>query len=205
MLGHGGIRIVALAAGVREATVSLGVSELDSGADLLGRARKPGGGRKRLADLDPGLRPALLALVEPDERGIRCRRCGGRRSRCARSRPSSPARATARARTRWRICCTRRASACRAMPRPWRGSRARTGTPSSVTLMSRPESTRTPGNRSSAWTPRRKSWSAIITMAAVSGGRRVTPSGSMTTTSPTRGWARPSRTGSTTWPRTPAG
>ena len=68
-LGHGGIRVVALAAGVREATVSLGVSELDSGAAPLGRARKPGGGRKRLADLDPGLRPALLALVEPDERG----------------------------------------------------------------------------------------------------------------------------------------
>jgi hypothetical protein len=28
-----------------------------------------GGGRKRLADLDPGLRPALLALIEPEERG----------------------------------------------------------------------------------------------------------------------------------------
>jgi transposase len=68
-LGHGGIRVVALAAGVREATVSLGVSELDAGTAPLGRARKPGGGRKRLADLDPGLRPALLALVEPDERG----------------------------------------------------------------------------------------------------------------------------------------
>jgi transposase len=68
-LGHGGIRVVARAAGVREATVSLGVDELDSGAGPLGRARKPGGGRKRLADLDPGLRPALLALVEPDERG----------------------------------------------------------------------------------------------------------------------------------------
>lgn len=34
-----------------------------------GRVRRPGGGRKRVADLDPGLRPALLALVEPDERG----------------------------------------------------------------------------------------------------------------------------------------
>jgi hypothetical protein len=68
-LGHGGIRAVARAAGVREATVSLGVDELDSGAEPLGRARRPGGGRKRLADLDPGLRPALLALVEPDTRG----------------------------------------------------------------------------------------------------------------------------------------
>jgi len=68
-LGHGGIRLVARAAGVREATVSLGVDELDSGEEPLGRVRRPGGGRKRAADLDPGLRPALLALVEPDERG----------------------------------------------------------------------------------------------------------------------------------------
>jgi DDE family transposase len=68
-LGRGGIRLVARAAGVREATVSLGVDELDSGAEPLGRARRPGGGRKRAADVDPGLRAALLALVEPDERG----------------------------------------------------------------------------------------------------------------------------------------
>jgi transposase len=68
-LGHGGIRLVVRAAGVREATVSLGVDELDSGAEPLGRARQPGGGRKRAADLDPGLRPAPLTLVEPQERG----------------------------------------------------------------------------------------------------------------------------------------
>ena len=64
-LGHGGIRLVARAAGVREATVSLGVSELEAGAEPLGRARRPGGGRKRAAEADPGLVPALLALVEP--------------------------------------------------------------------------------------------------------------------------------------------
>jgi hypothetical protein len=68
-LGHGGIRAVARAAGVREATVALGADELDAGTPPLGRTRKPGGGRKRAVDLDPGLRPALLALVEPDERG----------------------------------------------------------------------------------------------------------------------------------------
>src|SRR6266581_5789503 len=69
VLGHGGIRMVARAAEVREATVSLGASELEAGAEPLGRVRRPGGGRKRQADLDAGLRPALLALVEPDERG----------------------------------------------------------------------------------------------------------------------------------------
>src|SRR5258707_2729840 len=68
-LGHGGIRMVARAAGVREATVALGAAGLDSGEEPLGRARRPGGGRKRAADLDPGLVPALLALVGPDERG----------------------------------------------------------------------------------------------------------------------------------------
>jgi transposase len=68
-LGHGGIRVVARAAGMREGTVSDGVAELESGAEPLGRVRRAGGGRKRLSDLDPGLVPALLALVEPDERG----------------------------------------------------------------------------------------------------------------------------------------
>jgi hypothetical protein len=68
-IGHGGIGLVARAARVREATVSLGGRELDSGDAPLGRARRPGGGRKKLADLDAGLRPALLALVEQEERG----------------------------------------------------------------------------------------------------------------------------------------
>ena len=68
-IGHGGIRLVARAAGAAEVTVSEGVRELEDGGEPLGRARRPGGGRKRLADVDPGLRPALLALVEPDERG----------------------------------------------------------------------------------------------------------------------------------------
>src|SRR5439155_7854996 len=68
-LGHGGIRLVARAAAVREATVELGVTELDSGEEPLGRARRPGGGRKRVAEADPGLRPALLALVDPGTRG----------------------------------------------------------------------------------------------------------------------------------------
>jgi hypothetical protein len=45
-LGDGGIRLVAWAAGVRDATASLGVSELDSGAEPLGPGPTAGGGRK---------------------------------------------------------------------------------------------------------------------------------------------------------------
>ncbi|MFD7291568.1 ISAzo13 family transposase [Streptomyces sp. NPDC059863] len=69
VLGHGGIRAVARAAQVSETTVRKGVDELEAGGEPLGRVRRPGGGRKKAVDLDPGLRPALLALVEPDERG----------------------------------------------------------------------------------------------------------------------------------------
>jgi transposase len=71
LLGHGGVRAVAQAAGVSETTVRAGVFELEAGEDPLpdGRVRRPGGGRRAAEDLDPDLVPALLALVEPDERG----------------------------------------------------------------------------------------------------------------------------------------
>jgi len=69
VLGHGGIKVVARAAGVSETTVSRGVAELEASVPPLGRARRAGGGRKRLTDLDRELCPALLALVEPDMRG----------------------------------------------------------------------------------------------------------------------------------------
>ncbi|MFD6249915.1 ISAzo13 family transposase [Streptomyces roseolus] len=68
-LGHGGIRAVARAAGVRETTVSAGVRDLDSGEVSLGRVRRPGAGRKRVIDRNPAVREALLTLVEPDVRG----------------------------------------------------------------------------------------------------------------------------------------
>ncbi|WP_449487598.1 ISAzo13 family transposase [Streptomyces sasae] len=71
LLGHGGVRAVASAAGVSETTVRKGVFELEGGENPLpeGRVRRDGGGRKSAEELDPLLVPALLALVEPDERG----------------------------------------------------------------------------------------------------------------------------------------
>ncbi len=69
LLGHGGIKAVAEAAGVSSVTVSKGVAELESGEAPLGRTRRRGGGRKALTVVDPGLLDALLGLVEPQERG----------------------------------------------------------------------------------------------------------------------------------------
>jgi hypothetical protein len=71
LLGHGGVRAVAQVAGVSETTVRRGVFELEEGQSPFpdGRARREGGGRRSTEELDAGLVPALLALVEPDERG----------------------------------------------------------------------------------------------------------------------------------------
>src|SRR5580698_1874960 len=54
----------------RLALAAVGLAELQSGqAGPPGRVRRPGAGRKKLAETDPGLVPALLALVEDSTRG----------------------------------------------------------------------------------------------------------------------------------------
>ena len=71
-LGHGGQTLVAKATGVALSTVAAGVKELaTSGGKPLagGRVRRPGAGRKKLTEENPGLLPALDALVEPVSRG----------------------------------------------------------------------------------------------------------------------------------------
>jgi hypothetical protein len=68
-LGRGGITVVAAATGVHPDTVAKGVRELDGGVEPSGRVRAPGGGRKPATETDPGLGPALTALVDPGTRG----------------------------------------------------------------------------------------------------------------------------------------
>jgi len=68
-LGRGGITVVAQATGVHPDTVAKGVRELEGGAEPSARVRAPGGGRKPATETDPGLAPALTALVDPQTRG----------------------------------------------------------------------------------------------------------------------------------------
>ena len=68
-LGHGGIAAVAEAAGVSAGCVSRGLAELEEGAAPDGRVRRAGAGRPSAAGKDPGLRRALLSLVEDATQG----------------------------------------------------------------------------------------------------------------------------------------
>jgi hypothetical protein len=68
--GDGGISAVAKATGASWQTVADGAAELAAGDTAPpGRVRRPGGGRKRLTETDPGLAGALEALIKDAMRG----------------------------------------------------------------------------------------------------------------------------------------
>ena len=70
-LGRGGVTAAARAAGMSRPTVHKAVGELAEPPQGMTtqRSRRPGGGRKKAVDADPGLLGALDALVDPDSRG----------------------------------------------------------------------------------------------------------------------------------------
>ena len=64
------VAAVAAAAGVSRATVSAGAGELAAGTEpLAGRSRRPGAGRRKAEDAQPGLAAALDVLLEATVRG----------------------------------------------------------------------------------------------------------------------------------------
>jgi len=68
-IGYGGDSVVSAATGLARQTIRLGRAEIESDVDLIGRIRRPGGGRPCLQDTQPGLEQALERLVEPVTRG----------------------------------------------------------------------------------------------------------------------------------------
>jgi hypothetical protein len=69
-LGRGGVTAVAAATGIARSTINRGVAELKSAHNEIGRSiRRPGAGRKREAERQPGLLTALEALIEDAIRG----------------------------------------------------------------------------------------------------------------------------------------
>ena len=68
-IGYGGDALVSAATGIARETIRKGRRELEAGIELDGRVRRPGAGRPRLEEMQPGLKEALEALVEPLTRG----------------------------------------------------------------------------------------------------------------------------------------
>jgi hypothetical protein len=69
-LGYGGVSIVHRATGLAVSTIRRGVSDVTSGdRPAPQRVRRPGGGRRRAAEKDPGLLSDLEKLLEPSTRG----------------------------------------------------------------------------------------------------------------------------------------
>jgi hypothetical protein len=63
--GWGGLAIVSRITGLARSTINRGEDDLDAQPLAKGQVRRAGGGRRAVAEVDPGLVPALERLVEP--------------------------------------------------------------------------------------------------------------------------------------------
>jgi hypothetical protein len=63
--GWGGLAIVSRLTGLARSTINRGEDDLDAEPLAKGQVRRAGGGRRAVAEVDPGLIPALERLVEP--------------------------------------------------------------------------------------------------------------------------------------------
>ena len=63
--GRGGLALVSKITGLARSTINRGEDDLDAEPLAKGRVRRAGGGRRAVAQIDPGLVPALKRLVEP--------------------------------------------------------------------------------------------------------------------------------------------
>lgn len=70
-IGWGGIDRVSRATGASNDTISKGIKELDEEPEVIesGKIRKPGGGRKKIIEIDSTILSDLDALIEPTARG----------------------------------------------------------------------------------------------------------------------------------------
>lgn len=68
-LGYGGVSRIRRACGLSRKAIAKGIQEIADGGSIPGRIRRPGAGRKPIAETDPKLLASLDRLIEPDTRG----------------------------------------------------------------------------------------------------------------------------------------
>ena len=132
-IGYGGDAVVSSATGLARETIRKGRREISRDEAPTDRIRRPGGGRPRIQQDQPGIQAALEALVDPLTRGD----------------PTSPLRWTCKSRAKlaaalneqgWRVssttvagCCTAWATGCNRRANGRKAPRIRTATRSSST------------------------------------------------------------------------
>jgi hypothetical protein len=68
-LGYGGVSRIQRACGLSRKAIAKGIREIAEGNTMPGRIRRPGAGRKNIAECDPKLLVSLERLLEPETRG----------------------------------------------------------------------------------------------------------------------------------------
>ena len=202
-LGRGGIKAVAEATGVHPDTVGRGMREAEGRPEP--RVRAPGGGRKKLAETDPGLGPALMALVEPDSRGdpqsplrwtcLSTRNLAGTLTAAGRA-CSAPT--VARLLKAEGYSLQGNAKVAEGAQHPDRDAQFRY-------IAARAREFLDAGQPVVSVDAKKRRRSGSSPTAGPSGGPRAAPSGSTCTTSPPARSARRSRTASATWAPMPGG
>ena len=68
-LGYGGVSRVRRACGLSRKAIAKGMREIAEGNAMPGRIRRPGAGRKNIAERDPKILASLDRMIEPETRG----------------------------------------------------------------------------------------------------------------------------------------
>lgn len=68
-IGYGGIKLLSDMTGMSRNTVTRGIREFEHGDEDVSRVRSQGAGRKKLTDMNPGIKQCIEQIIEPDTRG----------------------------------------------------------------------------------------------------------------------------------------
>src|SRR5664280_2320672 len=204
-LGRGGIKTVAEATGAHPDTVARGVRELEGDPEPAVRVRAPGGGRKRLSESDPGLLARVKALADPQTRAdpmslLVWTTKSTRNLAAALTAAGHPVsdRTVARMLASLGFSLQGNAKVAEGSQHSDRDAQFRY-------LAAQVAEHAEAGQPVVSVDAKKKELSGRSRTAAGSTPQQARPSGSTSTTSPTRSLARPSLTASTTYPPTPAG
>ena len=196
--GWGGLAVVSRITGLARSTINRGEDDLDAEPLPKGQVRRAGGGRKAVAESDPGLVPELKRLVEPATLGDPVRPLiwvskSMDKLAATLTAMGHPISADTVRKELVKLGFSRQHNR-----KADEGSKHPDRNAQFEHINAKVVAAQAPGNRSSRSTRRRRSWSATTRTAAPTIAPRAIRAASTCTTSRTRSWARSCPTASTT-------